>query len=153
MRDVACALLVEAGERLGFVVETLENAVELRDNEEIPHWPGHEHELYLTAMAGQCTVAPHDFTQPSGVDVVAATHIQQDLFLLLVEQAVDLVFQELIAFTESDSALNVQDGHVADGAFINVHVVSLAQNGQIRTNSQKAYNSVRPLSIKNYYLV
>src|SRR6185503_14389069 len=59
--------------------------------------------------------------QASAVDVRHAAEIEQDALLPLMHQLVDLVLERFIALTQGDLALQVENRHLVDDSFLDLH--------------------------------
>ena len=67
------------------------------------------------------TISP----RPGAVDVGNAFEVEQQLLPILLDERVDLVLQELVAFAERHLPLQVQNRHSVDDSFVDVHRRSL----------------------------
>ena len=74
--------------------------------------------------AGDCTKScssAKDLAEPCAVDVRDVREVQHNFLMALVDEAVDLVLEQLVALAEGDLALQVEHYHVTDGPFLDLH--------------------------------
>ena len=76
-------------------------------------------------------------TQTGAVDVGDLAEIEQNLHAALLDQGIDLVLQRLVALAERDLALQVENGHVIDDPFLDVHCDSSSEPALWRPASSK----------------
>src|SRR5439155_8182017 len=93
----------------------------LGDREQIGDALRQVQQLEAAALAADSRVSADDFSEARAVYVGNVGEIQEDLAVSLVDETVDLVFQQFIAFPEGDFSLEVEHHNVADGSFLDVH--------------------------------
>src|SRR6478672_10846032 len=104
----------EALDRLALGVEGLEHREQLRDREQVRDALGQVQELEVPALAAHGRVGPNDFSQACAVHVRHVGEVQKELTAALIEQAVHLVLQQLVALSEGDFPLEIEHYYVAD---------------------------------------
>src|SRR5690606_4282256 len=112
---------LEALERVGFGLERLEHRQQLGDREEIGDALRQIDQLEAAPLAAHRGVGAHDLAETRAVDVRHALQVQKELLLPLMDQGVDLVLQQLVAFAQRHLALQVEHGDVANDAFLDHH--------------------------------
>src|SRR5690349_14015766 len=129
----------EAADGVGLVVVALENGEELGDGQQVLDALGEVQQAHVAALPLHRRVRAHHLAQPGAVDVGNVGQVQNELLAALEHEAVDLVLQDLVALAERHLALEVQNGDVAGGSFLDLHRSSesfgmlwKAQNSSIR---------------------
>src|SRR6185295_2520726 len=111
----------EALDGLGFGIEGLEHRQQLRDREQVRDALGQIEELEASALPAHGRISADHFSKARAVHVRHIGEVQQEFAATLVEQAVHLVFQKLVALSQGDLPLEIEHYHVANRAFLDVH--------------------------------
>src|SRR5258708_13530104 len=108
-------------DRFVFRVEGLEHGQQLRDRQEIRDAFGQVEQLEAPPLPANGRIRADDFAEACAVDVWHAREVEDDLFVPLVDQAVDLFLEQLIPFPQVALALQVEYYHVPDVPFLDLH--------------------------------
>src|SRR3954471_1864995 len=100
------------GIRLGVV--RLEHGQQLRDGEQILNAFRVVEKLEVPSLTARRGVRADDFTQARAIDVGNAFEVEQQLFLILLDERIDLFFQKLVAFAERNLSFEIQNRHTTD---------------------------------------
>jgi hypothetical protein len=100
------------GIRLGVV--RLEHGQQLRDGEQILNAFREVEKLELPSLTAHRGVRADDFTQTRAIDVGNTFEVEQQLFLILLDERIDLFFQKLVAFSERNLSFEIQNRHTTD---------------------------------------
>src|SRR5262245_58386224 len=120
-RDYFNPRLGVAFDRGGFVVEDVEDGVQLGDRQQITDPLGRVQELQIAARAPDGRVAADDLAQTAAVHIRHVRQIQQQFGLAAFDQLVNLALQLDVAFAEKNFAFNVEYGYVTAFALCNSH--------------------------------
>src|SRR5438445_10115332 len=77
--------------------ERLEHGQKLRDRQEIRDALGQVEQLEAAALAADCRIRADHFAEARAIYVRHVGEIEDDLLVALVDEAVDLVLQQLVA--------------------------------------------------------
>src|SRR5581483_12434890 len=94
---------------------------QLRDRQQIRDAPGQVEQLQAAALPAHGGIGADDLPEPGAIEVRHVGQVQHDLAVALVDQAVDLVLEQLVAFAERDLALEIEHHDVADRSFCDLH--------------------------------
>jgi hypothetical protein len=111
----------ETLDRIRLGVVRLEHGQQFRDGEQILNALREVQQLELPPLPAHRGICADDFAQARAIDVGDAFEVQHQLFLVLLDERVDLVLQELVAFSEGHLALEVQNRHIVDDSFVDLH--------------------------------
>ena len=115
--------------RFLFGVERIEHREQLGDAQEIGQSPGEVHELHAAAGLRHGGIRADELSETGAVDVRDVRHVDQNVAVSLVYQAVYLVLEELISLGEGNLAAEIQYCHVTGRAFRDLHKRLLRDNG------------------------
>src|SRR3954447_8657698 len=146
-RDCASrALIAERFHGQCFVVLHIKDGVELRDLQKVVNLLGQVQQFEFAALFLGGGIGTNKFAYTRAVDIVHVAQVQQDSFLPLGEQVVYGVTQRYAAFTESDSALKVDDRDVIrlTGAELDAHWggPSLSNRDYLKDKSTRTHDRV-----------
>ena len=96
-------------------IERFEHGQQLGDRQQIGDALGQVEQFHAAALTADGGVGADDLAESGAIDVRHIGQIQHDLLVALVDEAVDLVFEQLVALAKRDLALQVEHYHVADG--------------------------------------
>src|SRR6266508_3886946 len=105
-------------DRVVLSIERLEHGQKLGNRQQIGDALRQVEQLETPALAAHRRVRAHDLAEPGAVDVRHAGQVQDDLLVTLVDEAVDLVLEQFIAFSQRDLALQIKDDDVANSTFL-----------------------------------
>src|SRR5262249_4623978 len=125
-------------DRFALRVEGLEHGQELRDRQEIRNALGQVEQLETAALPADGRVRADNLAEARAVYVRHVREIQNDLFVALIDEAVHLVLQQLIALAQRDLAFQVEYNHVTDVPFLDLHVKTLPKYA-LRASLTPAY--------------
>jgi hypothetical protein len=111
---------LEAGDCFFFRV-ALEHGQQLRDGQQILNSLRQVQQLELAPLTADGCVGPDDFAEARAVDVGHTLEIEEQLLAVLLDQRVDLVLEQLVAFAERHFALQVENRHSVDDSFVDLH--------------------------------
>src|ERR671917_1354945 len=112
--------LLEGVERLGLVVEGVEDGQELGDAEQVANLLRQLEELQLPALALDGGEAGDQLADAGGIDVADVGQVEQNLLLVLFDQAAHGAAERDAALPDGDLAVHVEDGHVPGLALADV---------------------------------
>ena len=112
---------LEAANGVRLVVVGLEHRQQLGDRQQVGDALGQAEQLEAAALAADRGEGADDLAQARAVDVRHIGEVQDELLVALQHQAVDLVLEELRHPPEGHLPLQVQDGDVAGGSFLDLH--------------------------------
>src|SRR6266404_9014080 len=104
---------LEAAERLGFAIVSVEDSQKLRNRQEVLQLPGQAEEFELSALLINRRIARDQLANAAGVNVTNACQIQQKFLLSFFQQAADGTTQRDAAFANRDTAIHIENRHVA----------------------------------------
>src|SRR6187200_2476731 len=130
------------GIRLGLI--GLEHGQQLRNGEQILNALGEVQQLQLPPLTAHRSIRADDFTQARAIDVGHAFEVEQQLLLVLLDERIDLVLQELVAFSERHLPLEVQYRHPVDDPFVDLHRRSPSVNWPGESRRRSHPSLVRP---------
>jgi hypothetical protein len=90
---------------------------------------GQAHELHAAAGFRDCGKRAHELAEAGAVDVIDVRHVQQDVLMALVHEAVDLVLDLQISLGKGDLAGKIEHFDVTSRAFGNLHGKLLVRVG------------------------
>src|SRR5262245_15474189 len=123
-RESAAALHVgrlEAANGVRLVVVRLEHRQQLGDGQEVRDALRQAEQLQASALAADRREGPDNLSQAGAVDVGDVGEVQDELLVALQHQTVDLVLEDFVTLAEGHLSLQVQDGNVAGGSFLDLH--------------------------------
>src|SRR5215207_11175420 len=95
----------EAAHSLVLGIERLEYRQQLRNGQQIGDPLPQVEELEAAALTADRRIGAYDLAETGAVDVRHVGEVEDDLLVALVDEAVDLVLQQLIALAHGDPAL------------------------------------------------
>ena len=104
-----------------FAVVGFEHGQQLRDREQIRDALGEVEELQSPTLSTDRRIRTYDLTKTRTVDVWDTGEVQDDLLVTIQDKAVDLIFQNLVAFAERHLSREVQDDDVSGRTFLDLH--------------------------------
>src|SRR5687767_5646831 len=111
----------EAPDGVGFVVVGLEDGQQFRDGQQIGDPLGESEQLEVATLTADSGIGPDDLAKTCAVDVRDAGQVQDDLLAPLEGQAVNLVLQNFVAFTQRHLPGHVENGDVSCCSFRDLH--------------------------------
>src|SRR2546428_6234535 len=112
----------EAAHGFRFGAEGFEHRQQLRDDEQIVDALGQVQQLQGAALPADRRERAHDFANPGAVDVRHVPQIEEEVLASLVQQAVNLVFEQRIPIAERQFAYQIQNGHASHRSFLDLHL-------------------------------
>src|SRR5207249_816891 len=110
--------------RVTLYIERFEHGQKLRNRQEICDALRQIEQLEAAPLPADRRVRANDLAKPRAVEVGNLGQVQNDLAMPLVNDAVDLVLQQLITFTQGDLAFQVEHHHIANHSLRNLHCYS-----------------------------
>src|SRR6185503_13330125 len=98
-----------------------EHGEQLGDREQIGDALGQVEQLEAAALSAHRGVGADHFAQARAVDVRDFGQVEHNLLVTLVDEAVDLVLEQFVAFAQGDLPFQVEHHHVPDGPFLDLH--------------------------------